>query len=184
MSRTCPRYAKRAMPSLILPGRLRARPFRWPPWSPPATCSRWRPGPWPTADRDVALRVAGGPGLLVAKAVEEAAEQAAFAGQGGAGRGRNSALAGDGLVVVGAGDGVDDLRFAEVFGTIDLGHVAHQHAVAHDLGFQAGGAVGVPLGFAAAGQGNADAVLAYAAAQQVRVDATVAEGVSDAAGPE
>jgi hypothetical protein len=62
------------------------------------------------------------------------------------------ALSGDGLVVIGAGDGVDDLGFAEVLGTFDLGHVADEHAVAHDLGLQAGCAVGVPFGFAAAGQ--------------------------------
>src|SRR5262249_36768926 len=46
--------------------------------------------------------------LPVAEAIEEAAEHAAFAGEGGAGRGRGRALCGDGLVVVGAGDGVDD----------------------------------------------------------------------------
>lgn len=28
------------------PGRLRARPFRWPPCSLPVTCLRWKPGPW------------------------------------------------------------------------------------------------------------------------------------------
>jgi hypothetical protein len=47
--------------------------------------------------------------LPVAEAVEETAEDATFAGKGGAGRGRGRALPGDGLVVVGAGDGVDDL---------------------------------------------------------------------------
>ena len=129
-------------------------------------------------------RPARGPGFPVAEAVEKAAEHAAFAGQGRAGRGREGALAGDGLVVIGAGDGVDDLGFGEVFGAFDLGHVAHQHAVAHDLGLQAGGAVGVPLGFAAAGQGHADTELAKAPAQQVRVDATVTKGVGYPAGPE
>src|SRR5215469_9825628 len=93
-----------------------------------------------------------GPGSLVAEAVEETAEDATFAGKGRAGCGCDRALAGDGLVVVGAGDGVDDLGFAEVFGALDLGHVADEHAVAHDLGLQAGCAVGVPLSFAAAGQ--------------------------------
>src|SRR5215470_5431468 len=122
--------------------------------------------------------------LAVAEAVEETAEDAAFAGEGRAGRGRHRPLAGDGLVVVGAGDGVDDLGFAEVFGAFDLGHVAHQHAVAHDLGLQAGGAVGVPLSFAAAGQGHADAEPAKAPAQQVSVDATVTKGVGYSAGPE
>jgi hypothetical protein len=122
--------------------------------------------------------------LPVAEAVEEAAEDAAVAGQGGAGRGRGRALLGDGLVVVGAGDGVDDLGFGEARRAFDLGHVADEHAVAHDLGLQAGGTVGVPLGFAATGQGHADAELAQAPAQQVSVDAAVAEGVGDPAGPE
>src|SRR5215475_4827144 len=90
--------------------------------------------------------------LPVAEAVEETAEDAAFAGEGRAGRRRGRVLPGDGLVVVGAGDGVDDLGFAEVLGALDLGHVADKHAIAHDLGLQAGCAVGIPLSFAAAGQ--------------------------------
>src|SRR5262245_13844629 len=98
--------------------------------------------------------------LPVAEAVEEAAEDAAVAGEGGAGWGRGGARGGDGLVVVGAGDGVDDLGFGEVGRAVDLGDVADQRAVAHDLGFQAGGAVGVPFGVAAAGQGYPDAELA------------------------
>ena len=68
-------------------------------------------------------------------------------------------LAGDRLVVVGAGDGVDDLGLVEVLGAFDLRHEADQHAVPHDLGFKARGAVGVPLGLAAAGQRHADAEL-------------------------
>ena len=47
--------------------------------------------------------------LLVAEAVEETPEDAAFTGKGGSGCRRDGALAGDRLVVVGAGDGVDDL---------------------------------------------------------------------------
>ena len=88
----------------------------------------------------------------VAEAVKETAEHAAFAGKGGAGRRRDGALTGNGLVVIGAGDGVNDLGLVEILRAIDLGHVADEHAVAHDLGFEAGRAVGVPLGFAAAGQ--------------------------------
>ncbi len=121
--------------------------------------------------------------LPIAEAVEEAAEDAAFAGKGGAGWGRNGALAGDGLVVVGAGDGVDDPGLVEVLGAFDLGHVADEHAVAHDLGFEAGRAVGVPLGFAAAGQRHADTELADAAAEQVGIDAAVTKGVDHPAGP-
>jgi len=94
----------------------------------------------------------GAGSLPVAEAVQEAAEDAAFAGQGGGGLGRCGALAGDGLVVIGAGDGVNDLGLVESLGTFDLGHVADEHAVLHDLGFEAGRAVGVPLGFAASGQ--------------------------------
>src|SRR6266567_5653399 len=124
------------------------------------------------------------PCLPVAEAVEETAEDAALAGKGGARWGRNGALAGDGLVVVGAGDGVDDPGLVEVLGAFDLGHVADEHAVAHDLGFEAGRAVGVPLGFAAAGQRHTDTELADAAAEQVSVDATVTKGVDHPAGPE
>jgi hypothetical protein len=47
---------------------------------------------------------------------------------------------------------VDELGFVEVLGAFELGHVADEHAVAHDQGLQIGRAVGVPLSFAAAGQ--------------------------------
>jgi hypothetical protein len=40
----------------------------------------------------------------------------------------------------------------EVLGVLDLRHVTDEHAVEHDLRFETGRAVGVPLGFAAAGQ--------------------------------
>ena len=125
-----------------------------------------------------------GLGLLVAEAVEETAEDAAFAGKGGAGRGRDRALAGDGLVVVRADDGVDDLRFAEILGAFDLRHVADEHAVPHYLGLQAGCAVGVPFSFAAAGQWHANTELAAACSQQVSVNATVTKGVGYSAGHE
>ena len=72
----------------------------------------------------------------------------------------------------------------EVLGPLDLGHVADQHPVPHDLRLQAGRAVGVPLGLAAAGQGYAHAELAHAAPGQVGVDATVAEGIDHPPGPE
>jgi hypothetical protein len=49
-------------------------------------------------------------------------------------------------------DGVNDARLVKVLGAIDSGHVPDQHAIAHDLGFKASRAVGVPLGLAAAGQ--------------------------------
>ena len=122
--------------------------------------------------------------LPVAEAVEETAEDAAFAGKGRGRRGGVGALACDGLVVVGADDGVDDAGLIKILRAFDPGHVADKHAVAHDLGFKAGRAVGVPLGFAAAGQRHADAELADAAAEQVSVDATVTKGIDHPAGPE
>src|SRR6266702_4517154 len=122
--------------------------------------------------------------LPVAEAVKESAEDTAFAGERRTRRGRDGALTGDGLVVVGAGNRVDGLSLVEVLGAFDLGHEADEHAVAHDLGLQAGRAVGVPLGLATAGQRHADAELAYAAAEQVRVDAAVTQGVDHAAGAE
>jgi hypothetical protein len=123
------------------------------------------------------------PGLAVAEAVEEAAEDAAFAGERGRRRG-GGALAGDRLIVVGAGDGVDGLGFVKVLGAFELGHVADQHAVLHDLGFETGGAVGVPLGVAATGQRDPDPVLTGAGPEQVGVDAAVTQLVNDPAGPE
>ena len=94
------------------------------------------------------------------------------------------ALAGDGLVVVGAGDGVNDAGLVEILRAFDPRHVADKHAVPHDLGFKTSGPVGVPLGFAAARQRHADAELADAAAEQVSVDATVTKGVDHPASPE
>jgi hypothetical protein len=121
--------------------------------------------------------------LAVAESVEETAEDPAFAGVGSARSRRVGALVGDGLVVVSAGDGVDDAGFIKVLRAFDPGHVADEHAVADDLGFKAGRAVGIPLGFAAAGQRYADAELADAAAEQVSVDAMVTKGVDYPAGP-
>ena len=122
--------------------------------------------------------------LPVAETVEETAEDAAFAGKGWGGCGRVGALAGDGLVVVGPDNGVNDAGLIKVLRAFDPGHVADKHAVAHNLGFQAGRAVSVPLGFAAARQRHAHAELADAAAEEVSVDATVTEGVDNTAGPE
>ena len=132
----------------------------------------------------VAVRRGRDAWLPVAEAVEKTAEDAAFAGKGGGRCGRDSALAGDGLVVVGADDGINDAGLVKVLGALDPGHVPDKHAVAHDLGFNAGRAVGVPLGFASAWQRHADAELADAAAEQVSVDATVTKGVDHPAGPE
>ena len=111
--------------------------------------------------------------LPVAEAVEETAEHAALAGQRRGGWRRDGALPGDRLVVVGAGDGVHDLGLSEVLGPFDLRHVTDQHAVPHDLGFQASRAVGVPLRLTPARQRHTDAELAAAAAQQMRVDPAV-----------
>ncbi len=93
-------------------------------------------------------------------------------------------LAGDWLVVIGADDGVNDAGLIKILRAFDPGHIADKHAVSHDLGFKAGRAVGVPFGFAAAGQRHADAELADARAEQVSVDATVAKGIDHPARPE
>ena len=52
--------------------------------------------------------------LPVAEAVQETAEDAALTSKGWGRSGRGGALTGDGLVVVGAGDGVDGLGLVEV----------------------------------------------------------------------
>ena len=132
----------------------------------------------------VAIRQGCAAWLPVAEAVEETAEDAAFAGKGRARCGRVGALAGDGPVVVGADDGVNDAGLIKVLRAFDPEHVADKQAVADDLGFKAGRAIGVLLGFAAAGQRHADAELADAAAEEVSVDATVTKGVDHPAGPE
>jgi glucosylglycerate hydrolase len=63
-----------------------------------------------------------GRSLAIAEAVQETAEHASLARQGGLRR-RCFALAGDGLVIVGAGDGVHDPGLVEVRRAVDLGHV-------------------------------------------------------------
>jgi hypothetical protein len=58
----------------------------------------------------------------------------------------------DRLVVVGLRDRVDGLLLVEVLGAGDRRHEADQHAVAHDLRLEPGGAVGVPDRLPAVGQ--------------------------------
>ena len=122
--------------------------------------------------------------LPVAESVEEAAEDPALPAEGRTRRGCDGPLARDGLVVVGASDGVDGLRLVEVLGAADLRNEADECAIAHDLGFEARGTVGIPLSVAAAGQGDAHAELADAAAEKVCVNATVPKGIDHSAGPE
>ena len=114
---------------------------------------------------------------LVAEAVQETTEDSAFADQGGSRWRRDSTLAGDRLVVVGAKDGVDDAGLIKALGPFDPGHVANEHAVAHDLGFKAGCAVGIPFGFTTAWQRYTDAELADIPAEQVSVDTMVTKRV-------
>ena len=76
------------------------------------------------------------------------------------------------------------MRLVKFIRAFDPGNVADQHAVAHDLRLKTSRTVGVPLGFAAAGKGHADAELAIAATEQVSVDATVTEGVDHSPGAE
>src|SRR6476469_595165 len=73
----------------------------------------------------------------VPEAVEETAEDAAFTGQRGTRLRRDGSLPGDGLVVVGTGNGVDGLRLVEVLGAFNLRHVSDQHADEHDLRLEA-----------------------------------------------
>src|SRR5262245_33280094 len=80
----------------------------------------------------------------VAVPVHERAIETALAGQGRLGWRRRGALGGDRLVVVGALDRVDDLLLGVVVRALDHGYEPDQHAVAHHLRFQRGGAVGVP----------------------------------------
>jgi hypothetical protein len=122
--------------------------------------------------------------LSVAETVEEPAEDATFPGEGGAGWRCHGPLASDRLVIVCPGDSVNDLGLVEVLGAVDLRHVANQHAVTHDLGLEARGTVGIPLGFAAAGQRYANAELAHATPEKVSVNATVTKGIDHPAGPE
>jgi hypothetical protein len=79
----------------------------------------------------------------------------------------------DRTLVVGADDGVNDAGLVKVLRAFDPGHVADQHAIAHDQGFEAGRSVRVPLGLAPAGQRQPDTELAVAATEQVSVDAAV-----------
>ena len=130
-----------------------------------------------------AVSTAGRRGLTVAETVEEAAEDTAVTGEGRAGRRRDLPQAGNRLIIVGAGDGIDDLGFIEVLRALDLGHVADEHAVPHDLGLKARGAVGAPLGLASAGQRHTHPELTGPAVK-MGVDAAVAEHVDYPAGPE
>ena len=123
------------------------------------------------------------PTLTVTEAVKEAAEDSALPGQRGSWRRLLGALAGNRLVVVRPGDGVDDLSLVEILGALNLRHVADQHAIPHDLGFKSRGAVVVPLGLTAAGQRDANTEVGCAA-EQVRVDAAIAESVNHPPGLE
>jgi len=90
---------------------------------------------------------------------------------------------GDGLVVVGPGDGVDDLLLVEVLGPLDLRHVTDQVPVLHHLGLQPSRIVGVPLSFAPIVQYDAHPELIHASLEQMTVDATLAQRVNHPPGP-
>jgi hypothetical protein len=79
---------------------------------------------------------------VVAEAVEEAAEHAALAGQGGSRQGSFGTFPADGLVVVGARDRVDDPGLVECVRTRDLRNEADQVPVEQRLGLEAGDAFG------------------------------------------
>jgi hypothetical protein len=149
--------------------------------SPPACRSGWGDpaGPRLPGGR----RAWAGSSLPVAEAIPEPAEQPAFPGQGLGRWRRGRALAGDGLVVVGPRDGVDHLLLGEVLGALDLGDVADEVSVLHDLGLEPGRAVSVPFRYTPVRQGHPHPELKGADFGEVRVDATVAKRVGDPAGP-
>ena len=121
--------------------------------------------------------------LPVAEAVEETAEHAAFAHERGSRRGSDRELPGDRPVVVGPGDGINDLGLVKVLRALDLRHVSNKHAILHDLCLETGRPVGVPLGLAPAGQRHPHAVLTVAS-EQVSIDTAVTEGVDHPTRPE
>src|SRR4029453_18049480 len=82
----------------------------------------------------------------------------------------------DRLVVVGGGDGLDDLPLAEVLRARDRRYEADQDPVAHDLRLEPGGAVVVPDRLAPVGQHDADAVLRDAGVWQFHMGEDVARG--------
>ena len=116
-------------------------------------------------------------GLPVAEAVDETAEEAAFAHEGGLRRGSGGALPGDGLVIVGTRDSVDYLGLVEVLRTLDQRHVPDEDAIQHDLGLKARGPVGIPLGLAPARQRHPHTKLAVPS-EQVSVNAAIPKGVN------
>jgi hypothetical protein len=115
--------------------------------------------------------------LPVAEAAEKSAKDAAFVHEGWLRRGSDGALTGDGLAVVGTGDGVHDLGLIEVLRPLDKRHVSDENAIAHHLGLKTCRPVGIPLRLAPARQGHTHAELASPPVQ-VSVDATIAEGVN------
>ncbi len=138
------------------------------------------------APRHPLLQLGTAPGLgplAVAETVEEAAEDAALAGEGGRGRGSDGALPGDRLVVVGPGDGVDHLSLVEVLGALDQRYEPDKHPIDHDLGLKPRRPVGVPLGLAPAGQRHAHAEL-HGPSVQVGVNTAVPKGVNHPPCPE
>src|SRR5205807_1582079 len=111
--------------------------------------------------------------LLLPEAAEETAEQAALAGQRRRWRRCHRALGGYRLVVVGAGDGVDDLRLVEVLGALDLRHEPDEVPVLHHLGLEPDGAVGIPFGIAPVVQVHPHPELIHTGSQHVGIDAAV-----------
>src|ERR1700730_4656934 len=120
--------------------------------------------------------------LPVAEAVEETQEKPSCAHERGPRRGSDRAQPGNGLVVLGPRDGINDLGLVKVLRALDLRHEPNEHAILHDLRLKAGRPVGVPLGLAPARQRHPHAVLTVPPVQ-VSVDTTVTEGVNHATRP-
>src|SRR3954469_13278371 len=92
----------------------------------------------------------------LSETVEESPEHPSGTGERcGGGRG-HGVLSGDGLVVVGARDHIDDLLVVEVLGAGNGWDETDQHSIAHDLSFQACRAVAVPDRLATAGNLDPD----------------------------
>src|SRR5579872_3616602 len=129
------------------------------------------------AARYLGSRAAGDLLGVVAEAVDEAAEDAALVGERRAFWRRLGALMAFWLVVVGAGDGVDDLGLVEGLRPGDLRDEAHQVAVEQDLGLQPGGVLGAPDGLAPVPGRHLDRVGVDAGLPQMRRDSAVAQRV-------
>jgi uncharacterized protein len=114
---------------------------------------------------------------VVAKAAKEPPEHATVPGQRLAGRRCHRLLMSLGFVVVGPGDGVNDLVLGEGLRTGDLRDEADQVPVLDHLGRQAAGALGAPNRLPAGREHDVHAVRVYAGVLQMGVDASIPQRI-------